>query len=395
MIHSVIIPQLGATGGDVKIVEWLVREGQQVKTGDVMFVVETDKATDDVPAFRDGFVRRILAAVDEEKAPGDVVALLTDTADEAIETPCSTGDELVPMQAALQPPTSPTKPAANVAGSVAATPRARKLAKNHGIHLGSLRVTSGHTIQVSDVEAAIQSQQSCESTNSARRKPLSAVRRAIAERTRQSKSEIPHFYLSVDVDVTELEAKRQELKHAAHGPSCPSVNDCVIAAAARALRNTPDLNAVFQGDEIILFEDVDVGLVVGLNDGVVVPLLRRADTLTLTAITEATRELRRRAMAWTLTTAELTGGALTVSNLGMCGVDSFTAVISPGQSIMLGCGAARERPAVVEGKIVIRKLMTTTLSVDHRLTDGMPAALFMQRFKTLLEQPAQLFETSS
>jgi pyruvate dehydrogenase E2 component (dihydrolipoamide acetyltransferase) len=394
MNHSIIIPHLGATGGDVKIVEWLVKEGQQVKTGETIFVVETDKATDEVPAFRDGYVRRILAPAGTEKSPGDVVGLLTDTADEAIEDPTVVAPAKSPAaQPTAQPtPTSAATPARATAATatIAASPRARRFATQQGIDLATIRPAVGTVIQVSDVEAVVKGNRPPEPQGT-RSQPVSARRRAIAERTRLSKSEIPHFYVSVDVDVTALEAKRRELKAASGGLPTPSLNDCVIAAAARALRETPELNASYAGDKILRFDDVDLGVVIGLDDSIVVPLVRKADTLSLADVAKATRLLRERAQAGSLTSADQSGGALTVSNLGMYGVDGFVAVIDPGQSAALACGAARPRPWVVDGQLAVRTMMTTTLSVDHRLTDGVLAAQFMQRFKSTLEQPSQIF----
>ncbi|HWB14352.1 MAG TPA: dihydrolipoamide acetyltransferase family protein [Gemmataceae bacterium] len=401
MTYSIIIPHLGATGGDVVIVEWRVHEGQHVKAGETIFVVETDKAVDEVPAFRDGYVRRILAAAGSEKSPGDVVGLLTDTADEATGQPTASA---APPSSATQPAvqqdsTGSLNPArtAVATATIAATPRARRLAAEHGIDLSTVQPAVGKIIQVRDIEALIHSRSEnrpngANSASDTSSRPVSARRRAIAERTQQSKSEIPHFYISVDVDMTALAEKRHALKTERGGLAIPSLNDCVVAAAARALRETPGLNARYAGDKILQFETVDVGVVIGLDESVVVPLVRKADTLSLRDVSKEIRQLRERADAGTLTSADQSGGALTVSNLGMYGVDGFVAVIHPGQSAVLACGAARPRPWIVEGQVTVRTLMTMTLSVDHRLSDGVPAAQFIQRCKNILEQPAQLFE---
>jgi len=394
MRHAIVIPYLGATGGDVRIVDWAVREEQHVREGDVLFVVETDKAADEVHAFRDGYVRRILAEAGAERSPGDVVAFLTDTAHEAIDDPAPSNeaDARPPRIEQTVDSGSDARRAHQPAIRVPATPRARRLAREHGIDLEAIRPASGEVVQASDVEAALGAVTIAERPSSARSRPLSLRRRAIAERMRKSKSEIPHFYLSVDVDVTCLEDRRRELKAAGSQLASSTLNDWIVAAAARALRETPDLNAAFAGNELHVFDDVDVGVAIGSEDGIVAPLLRKADMLPLPELSRAVRDLRSRAAAGELKREDLSGGALTISNLGMYGVDAFTAVINPGQAAVLACGSARRRPWVVDGRVSVRAVMTAILSVDHRVTDGKQAAQFMTRFRALLEQPAPLFE---
>jgi len=217
-------------------------------------------------------------------------------------------------------------------------------------------------------------------------------RRAVAERVSQSKSEIPHFYMSLTVDMTEANRTRAWLHEASERSSVvePTINDLIVRAAAFALRDNPKLNAIFRNHNLEHLSTIDVGIVVGTQNGVVIPIVPAVDQLDIYALAETTRALKRRALEGTLTSREMKGGALSVSNLGMYGVEQFTAIIDPAQSSILACGAIQRRPAVSGDEIVARELMTVTLSVDHRLSDGIAAAEFLSGFQQYLEIPQLL-----
>lgn len=393
MKFDVVIPHLGATGGDVTLVEWLVREGAFVKRGTPMFVVETDKATDEVPAFRDGFVRRLLVAAGTQVEPGAVVAMLTDAVDEALEDQAVGASATAAPAPTPSPTTPPAAPAGHFVGKVLASPRAKRLAADHGIDLREV-VASGADgiVQACDVQQAIRARAIGLAPTTRDRSPLTARRRAVAESTSRSKSEIPHFYVTIDVDMVNVVQLRQRYKSGNGDAACPSLTDFIVTAAGRALRKSPQLNAEFLGTEIAYATDCDIGLVVGLDDGVVVPVIRAADRITASELAGITKSIVQRAKAGELTSADITGGSLAISNLGMFGVSNFIAVIQPKQSAVLACGAVTQRPIVVDSQIVARWQATFTLSVDHRLADGVAAAKFMQAFKDLLEHPEQLDE---
>jgi pyruvate dehydrogenase E2 component (dihydrolipoamide acetyltransferase) len=203
---------------------------------------------------------------------------------------------------------------------------------------------------------------------------------------------VPHFYVTAVVDVSDA---LDFLKHAAalsqeKGWSKPSLTDVVLRAAAMALRLSPQLNASFQGDEIVYFEDVNIGLVVALADGAILPVVAHADRKDLYTLAATRRRLQEKAMAGKLSKAELTGSTFTISNLGMYGVESFVAVVNPPEAAILALGTARKRPSLWEGQIVPRDEMTVTLSVDHRLVDGVAAAGFLNEFKNIMENPPKL-----
>jgi pyruvate dehydrogenase E2 component (dihydrolipoamide acetyltransferase) len=217
-------------------------------------------------------------------------------------------------------------------------------------------------------------------------------RRVIAERVSQSKSEIPHFYMSLTVDMTEANRTRTWLQEASEKSSVvgPTINDLIVRAAAFALRDNPKLNVLFRNHSLEKLSTFDVGIVVGTPNGVVIPIVPAVDQLDIYALAETTRELKRKALEGTLTSREMRGGALSVSNLGMYGVEQFTAIIDPAQSSILACGAIQRRPAFCGDEIVARELMTVTLSVDHRLADGIVAAEFLSGFQQYLEIPQLL-----
>jgi len=394
VLSKVVIPDLGATGDDVVLNKWLVKHGDLVKAGEPLFLVETDKALVEVEAFRDGYIREILVSEESEIPVGEAVAIIADSmeensADISSEEPSEEAEPTVEQQ----------RIEGAVRGRILASPLARRIAKDLGIDLSSVKGTgdSGR-IKRRDVLAAAKTHEVSapelpeHKEGAIKRVPVSAMRRAIAERTRRSKTEAPHFYVSAVIDMTEAMAFRQQAAALAekNGWISPSLTDLAIRAVALALKEIPQLNASFQGDEIHLFEDIHLGFVVGLSEGMIVPVIRHADQKNLYTLAAVTRRLREKATARKLSEKELTGSTFTISNLGMFGVDSFVAVINPPEAAILALGAIRQQPAVWEGEVVPRELMTATLSADHRLVDGITAAQFLGKFKELLENPILL-----
>lgn len=398
MILEIIIPDLGATGGDVMLNEWLVQPGDTVTAGQPLFVVETDKATVEVEAFRDGVIRELRAEAGSTLAPGTVVALLADSIDEAVSAKIpQRPDQPGPITA---PPSSPRQAAGSVAHTtkerILASPLARRIAEKEGIDLASL-AGSGNQRQIlkRDVMAALKTRPARRTTPlpiGARRQSLSPMRRAVAERTRRSKSEAPHFYVTIAVDMlAALDMLKQVAAWAEkQGWMTPTITDLCIRAAALTLHEFPALNASFDNEAIIIYSDINIGLVIGLDEGMLVPVIQRADELNLYTLAQTTQHIKQQATAGQLNASQLAGGTFTLSNLGMFGVDSFTAVLNPPQAGIVALGAVKEQPAVIGGEVVPRPMMTATLSVDHRVVDGIMAARFVQSFKEMLENPVCL-----
>jgi pyruvate dehydrogenase E2 component (dihydrolipoamide acetyltransferase) len=392
MIFSIVIPDLGATGGDVTLEEWFVEPGQEVTAGQPLFIVATDKASVEVEAFRGGFIRVLQADVGQSLPIGSVVALLADSLEEPIVVP---GPETEPERTALhlQERYSPQIPQTPAGQRILASPLARRIAKEEAVDLGSLRGsgTQGQILK-RDVIAAITERELNTTTGAkagSKREILSPMQLAIAERTKRSKDQAPHFYATITVEMLEALTMRQKMVGWAERKNWPdpSITDICIKAAALSLREFPLLNANFDGEAITTYSEINIGLVIGLPRGMLVPVIHGADRLDLYKIATTSKRLRQMAEAGRLGASDLSGGTFTLSNLGMFGLDSFTAVINPPQTGILALGAVLEKPVVSRGTISAQPQMIVTLSVDHRVIDGITAARFITTFKEMLENP--------
>jgi pyruvate dehydrogenase E2 component (dihydrolipoamide acetyltransferase) len=389
MISEIIIPDLGATGGDVTLEEWLVKPGEVVKTGQALYVVATDKATVEVEAYRDGVIQTILVTQGETVPLGTVIALLADSMDEKTELAVDKPEERS---------ATPVSKIANIplhqsGDRILASPLARRVAAEEDVSLELLN-GSGSKGQIlkRDVIAEISVRKASLSPTGNLREPLSPMRRTIAERTSLSKSRIPHFYITATIDMqAAIELRRQVLETAERiGHSIPTITDLCIRATSLTLREFPALNARFDGDTITNHQDINIGLVIGLADGMLIPVIKRADQLNLYSLATATQQVRQRTETGQLRASDMGEGTFTISNLGMFEIDSFTAVINPPEVGILALGKIKEKPTIVNGAMVARPLMIATLSVDHRVVDGIVAARFLTTLKDILENPYRL-----
>ncbi len=381
MVKPIVMPKYGLQQDEGRVVRWLKGEGERVEAGEALLEVETDKAVFEYESPEAGVLRKILAG-DGAVAPVlSVIGVLTDGADEPFDV------EALPAVAAEHtpsegPPASPAG-AAGGGGRVRRSPAARKLAEELGIDLEAVRGTGpGGRITREDVEKA--TRQADVPTPAEGRTPLSRMRRAIGRAMSKSKGTIPHFYVTVEVDMTDAEAWRKGVSEA--GGVNLSVTDVLVKAAALTLTRFPALNASLEGDDAMVVHDgVNIGLAVGTEDGLIVPVIVDAPARSLTAlaveraeVVEAARggRLRGRARA-----------TFTISNLGMFGVTSFIAIVNPPESAALAVGAIlpQARPTGEEETVLVRQVMQVTLSADHRLADGMLAARYLQALKGSLE----------
>jgi len=387
LIYDIVIPALGATGGDVVFEEWLAQPGQFVKFGSALFVVTTDKATVEVEAFRDGYLRETLISPGATVPVQAVVGRLADTLEEPLSTR-PPGDEVVAER--INQTDEPPMIGDNRSRRILVSPLARRMAAELGLELSSIKASGSqgqilkrdiaHFVEKTRVESGVV------------RVPLSPMRREIAQRTQRSNSDVPHFHGAVVIDMTEAKAllKQAALLAEENNLASPTITDLALRATALALQQTPALNASFRGEEILYFEDIHIGVVIGLAEGMLIPVLRHADRLNLFALAATTRRLRAAAEAGRLSNSELSGATFTVSNLGMYGLDSFSAIINPPEAGILALGAAKEQPAAWHGSLTLRWQMTATLAVDHRAVDGITVAKFLSEFKHLLENPLSL-----
>jgi pyruvate dehydrogenase E2 component (dihydrolipoamide acetyltransferase) len=418
LIYDIVIPALGATGGDVVLEEWLVQPGQFAKSGAALFMVTTDKATVEVEAFRDGYLRETLVFPGTTVAVQTIVGRMSDTLDEPLsggiaepsdrkaqaeEPPKNLYEISTPggVHRTAHPDTSAvpggesilridTKVAQGRPSRRLASPLARRMAKDLGLDLSTIKASGsmGQILKHDVLQAAEQTR----AEGGVRHVPLSPMRRAIAQLTQKSNAEVPHFHGSMVIDMTDAKAMLTQAATQAERNDwiAPTITDLVIRTAALALRQTPALNASFRGEEILYFDEINIGVVIGLAEGMLIPVVHHADRLNLFTLAAITHRLRTSAENGQLSSSELSGATFTVSNLGMYGLDSFTAVINPPEAGILALGVAKEQPAVWHGNLALRWQMTATLAVDHRAVDGINVAKFLDAFKQLLENPLNL-----
>jgi pyruvate dehydrogenase E2 component (dihydrolipoamide acetyltransferase) len=396
MPTNVIMPALGVVQERGTLINWLKAEGQTVSKGEPLMEVETDKATVEIEAPASGILARVNAAKGDEVPVGQTIALILapgETAPEEATRPelASSSETSKPAFAEVKPEGPPIRiasPMPRVPGSrVLASPAARRIAREEGIDIARLNGSGPEgSVLAADVWRAREGQapQRDRLQQPARLVPLSPMRRIVGERMTHSKQTAPHFYISMDIDMTGIAGMRTKWRERGD-LAVPSINDFILSACARALREFPSLNARFTQQGIELLADINIGMAVALEEGLVVPVIRNADRLSLADLAQKTRQLIDKAQNRKLFPSDYEGGTFTISNLGMLGVDSFTAIINPPQCAILAVGRVAPRVVADEVGIAVRSLMTATLSADHRVTDGVIAARFLSAFKSSLE----------
>ncbi len=427
MASRVVMPKLSDTMEEGKILRWLKKEGDKIETGQTLAEVETDKATVEMEAYTNGTLRKLIAKEGDTIPVGAMIAVIG-SPDEDISALVEGGPAGTPAPAekpARPGPAAPAAPAARPAPAAArrpapapapaekpapapaavptgapeegrglrASPLALRMAADAGIDVGTLQGTGpqGRIIK-RDIEAALEQTKAPVAAPAAPAQPvgevqeieLSSMRRTIAKRLVQSKAPVPHFYLTVDVRMERAWEAYQALR-AENYPV--SLNDVVVKATASALRRHPEINASFAGDRVRQFTRVHIGMAVALEDGLITPVIRDADTKSLLDIAQEARELAERARARRLQPHEYTGGTFSISNLGMMGIEEFSAIINPPEAAILAVGAVREVPVAEGGLVKIGRRMKLTLSVDHRVADGAQGARFLQTLTRMMENP--------
>jgi pyruvate dehydrogenase E2 component (dihydrolipoamide acetyltransferase) len=396
MSTDVIMPALGFDMTEGLLARWLKNEGDPVEKGQAIAEIETDKATVEIEAAASGVLARIIVHAGETVRVGTSIAVIAGPGEEiaAVATP-----------APAPPAPPPPAPAPEVGGEGAAppgtrvrsSPVARKKAEETGLDLSRIKGTGpGGRILERDVQAAAADGPAPAPPEvpagpaPGATVPLNKMRRTIARRMTGSKATAPHFYITVEITMDDAMKMREQLNAVAPEPDRISVNDLVVAAAARTLARFPTLNASYREGSLEMHSQVNIGIAVALEDGLIPPVLRDADKKPLKRIAAESRALAERARANKLRSDDLGGGTFTVSNLGMFDVDEFIAIINPPEAAILAVGALRSRPVASAGEVRIASVMKTTLSVDHRVADGEQAGRFLQEFKKLLENPVAL-----
>ena len=394
MATDVIMPALGVAQEKGTLINWLKAEGQSVTKGEPLMEVETDKATVEIEAPASGTLTNVIASPGDEIPVGNKIALILAPGEKAEGTSAkpSTAVRARAEAAPQKPAKTELAPArteeSRPSGIIPASPAARRIAREKGVDLSSLRGTGPEGAILAEDVARSLATETPASGGPPRIKEtvqLTPMRRIVGERMAKSKQSAPHFYLSMDVDMTEISRKRNALKTAGEAV-VPSINDYILAASARALSDFPSLNAAFTDKGVELYTDINLGMAVAIEDGLVVPVIRNADRLSLAGLAKQSRALAEKAQKKKLFPLDYEGGTFTVSNLGMFGVDNFVAIINPPQCAILAVGQVAPRVIAHGEGIAVRPMMTMSLSADHRVVDGAMAARFLQEIKAQLEK---------
>ncbi|WP_322795924.1 dihydrolipoamide acetyltransferase family protein [Tepidiforma sp.] len=430
MAINVTMPQMGADMVEGTLVKWLKQPGDVVKRGDVIAEIETDKATVELEAFESGTILKLVAQEGEVVPVGDVIAILGEPNEAAPEVerkpvPPPAKREIEPelKQTAAPAREAEPEPAAaeveEMDGRVRISPVARRIAREAGLDVRGLRGSGpdGRILR-RDVEAAIAAMQA-QARPATRPAPaaaapaptpppappvapaaqpaatgelaeLSKIRKAIAHRMTLSKQTQPHYYLTLDVDMTAAMAFRAQLNAALPEGQRVTVNDLIVKACALALARHPKFNAEFSEEGLRLHERINICIGIALDEGLIAPALLDCQEKSLGRIALESKDLIERARAGRLTAAEYGEGTFTITNLGAYGVETLIGIINPGQAAILGVGSVMPKPVIVNGEIAVREVMKIALSADHRVTDGAEGARFIKEIQAILEQPASL-----
>jgi len=434
---NILMPALSPTMTEGNLARWLKKEGDAVKPGDVIAEIETDKATMEVEAVEEGKIGKILVPdgaqgvkvndviavlLEEGESPGDIKASGAAPAPKAAAAPAPApkGDGAAkaeaPKPAAAPAPAAPAPaPAAASGARIFASPLAKRLAQQHGLDLSRVVGSGPHgRVVKSDIEKAAAGGTAKAAPAAAKGLPSapsvpgfqafgepefelhphSMMRKTIARRLQESKQFVPHFYLTVDCEIDRLLKVREEVNAGApkegKGAFKLSVNDFIIKACAVALKQVPAANASWSDEGVKLYKTADISVAVAIPNGLITPIIRRAEEKRLTDISAEMKDLAGRAKGGKLKPEDYTGGSFSLSNLGMFGIKDFAAIINPPQGCILSVGAGEQRAVVKNGQLAIATVMSCTLSVDHRVVDGAIGAEFMAAFKKLIENPLSM-----
>lgn len=395
MAIKILMPALSPTMTEGNIAQWLKKEGDKISSGDILVEIETDKATMEVESIDDGILMKILVASGTQGVKvNQMIAVLREEGDSDDDVAAALADQLssvvVEAKAEDAKMLEIVRQDKRETEKVFASPLARRIAQQQNIDLRNV-VGSGPHGRI--IKADLINKTPAKSSGSVARmeqlyytKPHSTIRKVIAKRLLESKQQVPHFYLSVDCNLDALLQARQLINSSTKDYKI-SVNDLVIKASAMALKRCPQANASWQDDAMIFYNNVDISVAVAIEDGLITPIIRNADSKDLVTISNEMKGLIAKANAGQLKPEEFQGGGFSISNLGMYGVKQFNAIVNPPQACILAVGSAEDVAVVRAGQINIAKVMNLTLSCDHRVVDGALAAQFLGAIKQMIECP--------
>jgi pyruvate dehydrogenase E2 component (dihydrolipoamide acetyltransferase) len=434
MAEKFLMPKLSPTMEEGQIARWVKNEGDTFEANETLAEVDTDKATMEMTALQGGTLLKILKAGGETAALGETIAIIgqkgedisgllsevstngksatEDTEKPKAEPPASAGGDKPAPDAAATAPQAETRAVASVPtpqtapsnGRLIVSPIAARMAADNSIDLKSIAGSGpqGRIIK-RDIEEALAESQSPKSkdqkpftpsthvgASAFRDEPASKMRQVIASRLAESIGPIPTFYLTVEIEMDNVLATRKQINATLDDDAKISVNDIVIKAAAMSLIKHPWVNASYQDKTVRFYEQADIGVAVAIDEGLITPVIRGANLKGLAEISAEVRDLAGKAKAKKLQPEEYTGATFSISNLGMMGIKEFTAIINPPEAAIIAVGGANPTAVVRDGEIVVRNIMSVTMSCDHRVVDGATGAKFLQTFKQMLESPAMM-----
>ncbi len=419
---EILMPALSPTMTEGNLAKWNVKEGDKIKSGQVIAEIETDKATMEVEAVDEGVIGKIMIPAGTEAVKvNQLIALLLEEGEDkkvldgyqpkaALAAPAKPAEkpaeaqQAAPSEGVSQVVSAAPMAATGTGGRVFASPLAKRIAANEGVQLQLVQGSGPHgRVVKEDVLKFVQSGGAAKgrvvrSAVEFTKQPNNNMRKVIARRLTESKQQVPHFYLTVECELDALMDVRKQINFDAESRAGKdkkpeyklSVNDFIIKASALALKKVPAANASWTDEAILLYNNVDISVAVAIDGGLITPIVKNADQKTVVTISSEMKDLAARARQNKLAPEEFQGGGFSISNLGMYGIKHFAAIVNPPQGCILAVGAGEERVVVKHGKMEVKNLMTVTLSVDHRVVDGAVGAEFLQAFKHYIESPALL-----
>lgn len=426
MAEFIVMPKLGFDMREGVLNNWLKQVGEPVEKGEVVAEIESDKATLELEAQVSGTLLHIMQNAGDVVPVGanmaivgaegeDISSLISEAGGNGAapqKESTATAEEMSAEDAAPATDTAATPAAPEAAtppadtgefpGGVRATPVARRIAEEQGVSLNQVRGSGPDgRVRKADVEAFLAEPRPTAAATPVASTPvvagpdsteveLTRLRQAIARRMAESKTTVPHFYVTSDIDMADVLALRKQINDTLPDDQKVSVNDIIVKAAALALRDFPNLNAAFAGDKLIMHDRISIGSAVAVEGGLLTVVQKDTDTSTLSKVAADNKAMIERARAGKIRPDDVEGGTFTVSNLGAFDVDHFIAIINPPEAAILAIGSATEVPVVVDGQLTVGTRMKATISVDHRVSDGVEAARYLQSFKALLENPLRL-----
>jgi pyruvate dehydrogenase E2 component (dihydrolipoamide acetyltransferase) len=397
MVQKIIMPSGGQTTDEMLILRWNKNPGDIVKKGDILFEIETDKATLSVESFTDGTLLSINFQEGEMVKTGEIVAYIGDPGERLTEDDLSV-EQIVPDSSQKSTPeiSSQTTESPSLKKDmkrVIASPLARSKAKRENIKIEEIADHfSRNLIKEADIDNYIRDKKSRVTEGDFYFLETSAMRRTIARRMVESVSISPHYIVSIDVDMSEVISLRQKLNESLADKDIKiAYNDILMKIIAKAIDLYPLINSSYQEEGIKVFRDINIGLAIGLENGLIVPVVKQVNKKSISEISAESAGMIGRAKNNRLLESDITGGTITLSNLGMYGINNFTAVINQPESCILAVGAIIEKPAVKDHNLVIKEMMNITGSFDHRVIDGALGAAFLRRVREIIENPQFLF----